>query len=356
MTRIRRAVGRRGKYGASAVGFTLVELLVVIAIIGVLVSLLLPAVQAAREAARRMQCANNLKQLGLACLNYADARKQLPTSVHQWPEDLAIDHTTWIGPSGGTNSPTNGGPGFLGRGWIVEILPQLEQSATYGRISEQLKKDKSFGVSGTRGVGLGAPAIRDVVSTQYPFITCPSDASAQPSSEQFYWPDVTVGVTSYKGNIGDSGMSDGNAFKTTYPPDFGSIPDCHNTAECNGLLWRNSSVQPVKLKSITDGQSNTFLIGESVASQDFHGAAFFSDGDFATCGIPLNYFQLGLDSAALHQAPNWILGRGFKSLHPSGAQFVLADGSVHFVNDGIDKDVYKGTATRAGNEVVQLPN
>jgi prepilin-type N-terminal cleavage/methylation domain-containing protein/prepilin-type processing-associated H-X9-DG protein len=339
--------------------FTLVELLVVIAIIGVLVALLLPAVQAAREAARRMQCANNLKQLGLACLNYADAhRGQLPISVHQWAEDFDINGK-WIGPNGGTNATANGGPGFIGKGWIVDILPQIEQQAAYQRIQAQLEKDKSFGARANSGLGLGSPQLRDIVGVQYAFLTCPSDETAQPSTQQWYWDDVSVGVTSYKGSIGDSAMTDGSSrgqlnATAAFPPPAGSFPDCHNTAECNGLFGRNTSVIPVELRSITDGQSNTFLIGETVAGQDFHGAAFFSDGDWATCGIPLNFFHVGLEVAAMKSAPQWMQSRGFKSNHPGGAQFALADGSVQYVNESIDTMTYRGMATRAGGETSQL--
>ena len=93
---------------------------------------------------------------------------------------------------------------------------------------------------------------------------------------------------------------------TGLPYSFGSLPDCHNTTECNGLFGRNTSVVPVELKSITDGQSNTIMVGETVGNQDFHGAAFFSDGDFATCGVPINYFHVGLDVAGMKAAPQWM--------------------------------------------------
>jgi prepilin-type N-terminal cleavage/methylation domain-containing protein/prepilin-type processing-associated H-X9-DG protein len=343
-------------------GFTLVELLVVIAIIGVLVALLLPAVQAAREAARRMSCGNNLKQLGLACLNYADAKKHLPISVHQWAEDFDISGN-WIGPPNGKNHPDNGGPGLIGKGWLVEVMPQVEQAVAYQRIQDTLKKNpkSGFGARANSGVGMGDMTIRDIVSAQASWFTCPSDDSAKPSTDQFWWPEALTATTCYKGVIGDSTMTDGsergktNPSTAAFPPPSGSSPDCHNTAECNGLFGRNTSVKPIELKTITDGQSNTFMIGECVVSQDFHSAALFSDGDFATCGVPLNFFHVGLDIDAMKKAPQWQMSRGFKSLHPGGAQFAMADGSVQYVNESIDTLTYRAAATRAGDETLRLP-
>src|SRR5687768_12918286 len=207
-------------------GFTLVELLVVIAIIGVLVALLLPAVQAAREAARRMSCGNNFKQLALACLNYADAEGHLPVNVHEWIENY--DNTgARIGPNGGKNSVSNGGPGLLGKGWIVDVLPQVEQQALRQRLWSQMKKDKSFAMAATSGKGLGAMEVRDIVAAQYPFITCTSDQSAQ-STPVWFWQDVSLGTTSYKGVIGDSSMTDGQSrgkttAATAFPTSFGSL-------------------------------------------------------------------------------------------------------------------------------------
>ena len=141
-----RPVVRRRSPQKRQSAFTLVELLVVIAIIGVLVGLLLPAVQAAREAARRSQCSNNLHNIGLACLNSAGTRKHLPVSIMRYPEGTACQSKTpadWIDiPNGGTNSTANGGPGNSGKGWIVDILPEMEQQATYSGIMNGLKSAK----------------------------------------------------------------------------------------------------------------------------------------------------------------------------------------------------------------------
>ncbi|QDT00801.1 DUF1559 family PulG-like putative transporter [Adhaeretor mobilis] len=347
-------------------GFTLVELLVVIAIIGVLVGLLLPAVQAAREAARRMSCGNNLKQLGLACLTFESSNGHLPVSIMRYPEDQSYEggsSPVWVGPPGGKMAADNGGPGYSGKGWIVDVLPQMEQQAAYDRIIEacKLRPGKQFAALATAGRGMGDAAIRDIVSTQQPFLTCPSDGSAVASDKQYWWGSwptgagILVGTTSYKGVIGDSIISGTANGQDTIFIDSGSTPDCHNTVDCNGLIWRNTSYDPVELRQISDGQSNTFMVGEGVVSQDFHSAAFFADGDWATCGIPLNFFILDLSEEEI-KSSHWHETRGFKSLHPGGSQFVLADGSMHFVAEGIDTQTYRGLATRNGEEVVSLNN
>lgn len=355
-------------------GFTLVELLVVIAIIGVLVALLLPAIQAARESARRSQCANNLKNLGLACINFHDAHKCFPQSVPHWGVDNFIADCT-----NGVNVVTPGGEvpppmGLNGKGWIVDILPQLEQAAAHDRIVENyvVPSTSSFAARANAGRGMGAMAIRDIVGTQLPILSCPSDESAKPSDgEQWYWnlqPGTVTATTSYKGCIGDSLLSSDAARCGTDvdPPatydgpnsqlNSGS-PDVHNTMSNNGIFQRTSIWRPLNMKSVSDGTSNTFMIGENVVFMDYHSAAYFSDGDWATASIPLNYMPASArpenfkdqEAPALSKAV-----RGFKSMHAGGAQFVMSDGSVHFVQETIETIAYRGLATREGGEIAVL--
>jgi prepilin-type processing-associated H-X9-DG protein len=333
-------------------------LLVVIAIIGILVALLLPAVQAAREAARRISCSNNLHNVGLACINFHDASKHLPVSISQWAEDKDRNGT-WIGPTNGKMDPGNGGPGYNGKGWIVDILPAMEETALHDAITQGLKAStgtKAFSISGpAAGNGMGYPSVRPMLEQQLPWLSCPSDPSARSSTQQWYWDfsgRVTTATTSYKGCLGDSVIGSGTGGDTGPFPSFGSTPDCHNTAGCNGLIWRATYYSPIPFRKISDGASKTFMVGEGVVEQDYHSAAFFADGDWASCGIPLNYF---VPNATYETKQNWWReARGFKSLHPGGAQFVMADGSVHFVNEGIDHNVYRGLATRNGGETVNV--
>ncbi|MFO0791265.1 MAG: DUF1559 domain-containing protein [Pirellulales bacterium] len=335
--------------------FTLVELLVVIAIIGILVALLLPAVQAAREAARRMSCSNNIHNIGLACLNFHDTSKHLPVSNSQWAEDKDINGK-WIGPTGGKLAISNGGPGYNGKGWIVDILPAMEETALSDAISQGLKSSPGdFQIQNpTAGKGMGAGSFRKMLERQLSWLSCPSDASAVPSASQWYWTfngQVITATTSYKGVIGDSVVtSAGNGGPMDTPfPNLGSTPDCHNTADCPGLIWRANYVNPVQFRKISDGTSKTFMVGESVVAQDYHSAAFFADGSWATCGNPLNFFILPEEEKNVKNN-NWQAARGFKSLHPGGAHFVMADGSVHFVAESIDHTVYRGLSTREGGE------
>jgi prepilin-type N-terminal cleavage/methylation domain-containing protein len=367
MKHVNRIVSREAERSAAerVRGFTLVELLVVIAIIGVLVALLLPAVQAAREAARRMSCSNNLKNIGLACINYENSKKHLPYSVSQWAEDREMNFTTqkeeWVGPNDGVLDPNKGGPGYTGKGWTVEILPQLEQQAMYQGIIDGLKtaprgRDKHF-ARGDRGTGMGIQEIRSFMETQLPIFTCPSDPSAVVSTDQWYWDQNLnngVATTSYKGVAGDFviDQASSNAFAPISEfTDFGSIPDLHHVVNANGLIFRASYFRKVTLKSVTDGLSNTFMVGEGVVEQDFHSMAYFADGTWGTCGVPLNFFLIEVDKTEI-KSNRWNDVRGFKSLHPGGAQFVLGDGSVPFVSEGIDGLAYRAMATREGGEVI----
>jgi prepilin-type N-terminal cleavage/methylation domain-containing protein/prepilin-type processing-associated H-X9-DG protein len=348
--------------------FTLVELLVVIAIIGILVALLLPAVQAAREAARRMSCSNNLHNIGLACLNFHDTVKHLPVSISYKAEDRKRVNCTapssWLGPPNGKMDVSNGGPGYNARGWMVDILPAMEETALYDAIVQGLKASAgTFQISGpAAGKGMGAPSFRVLLEQQRAWLSCPSDPSAKPSTDQWGWDfsgKVTIGTSCYKGVIGDSVLNSAGCETASPPgdtpfPDFGSHPDCHNTAECNGLLCRGTYMNPISFKKITDGASKTFMVGESVVAQCYHSAELFADGDWASCGNPLNYFIVPEDVAKIKPPPYWMPARGFKSLHPGGAHFVMADGSVHFVTDGIDHSIYRGLSTRNGNETVEV--
>jgi prepilin-type N-terminal cleavage/methylation domain-containing protein len=335
-------------------GFTLVELLVVIAIIGILVALLLPAVQAAREAARRMGCSNNLHNIGLAILNFENAKKRIPYSANYRFEEFDRNGGKWIGlANGGKLDPINGGPGVSGRGWMVEILPQMEEQATYDGIQTALKTvdgKKPWNVNGSPSTtGMGVLPIRQFVDEQINWMSCPSDTSAMLSDHQWYWKPLPVATSSYKGVLGDNVV-----WIQATPHQDGTPEDCHNNLNfnkgCNGLFWRTAYYFQLKLKDITDGQSKTFMVGEGVVSQDDHSAAFFADGDWASCNVPLNYF---LQNETEVQT-KWYEVRSFRSLHPGGAQFVLGDGSVQFVSEGVDHKTYRAMATRNGEEALSL--
>jgi hypothetical protein len=337
----------------------------VIAIIGILVALLLPAIQSAREAARRISCANNIKNIALACINFHDTQKHLPVSISYKPEDRNRK-CEWIGPDDGKMAVVNGGLGYSGRGWMVDILPQMEENALYDAIVEGLKisKGKQFEIKGPgKGVGMGAPSFRKMLEEQLPWLACASDEAARPSTNQWGWDfgtQVTIGTSSYKGVIGDSVLKDkgcedgvGQTGNVQFL-NFGSDPDCHNTVDCNGLLWRGTYFHPINLRKVTDGTSKTFMVGEGAVGQCYHSAALFSDGDWASCGIPLNYFVIPADESKLKPPPFWMPARGFKSYHPAGAHFVMADGSVHFVNESIEHVIYRGLSTRDGGETVNV--
>lgn len=337
-------------------GFTLVELLVVIAIIGVLVSLLLPAVQAAREAARRISCTNNIKNLALAIQNYHVAHKTFPLSTpyrgrsdHDCEGNLTVNYDTrpgvveYIGP-GRCNKLDR--TGRTGRGWITELLPFLEQQSLY----DQFKAAGAFKGMFIQKEGMkrDVPAVREGMATQLKILHCPSDPpSAELSEIQYGFKNIPVAVTSYKGVLGDAGILD-----AVTDPYFGDT-DCHDKSGCNGILWRTNYFDRVSMKTVTDGASSTLIIGEAVPELDPHSTAFYCDGDWATCGIQFNF--LPQDTSEQFLNDHWWEVRGFRSRHPGGGNFALVDASVRFLNEGIDHTIYRELATRNSGRPVELP-
>ncbi len=270
-------------------GFTLIELLVVIAIVAILIALLLPAVQQAREAARRSQCTNNLKQIGLALHNYHDTHKCFPAgfyTAHGWA-------------------------------WGTMILPMIDQANLYNKLAPNGLMD------------LSNATVLANCQTVVPAFICPSNP----------WPtpDRNTEV-----NIQNSGTSGYYLALSNYVAVSGTNAyDCYtNPATANGTMFRNSSV---KIRDMTDGTSNTVVVTE----RDNGGSRFASvwagtnaPANDASCGQDLTnsdqYHRTLVSLRATYGAINGSVGRCPGSYHEGGVHFLMGDGAVRFVNENID--------------------
>ena len=176
--------------------------------------------------------------------------------------------------------------------------------------------------------------------TPLDILRCPSDESAsQPSDQQYQWKGVLVTLTNYKGCAGDAWLGGGR-----WPRGNRPVND-YSTAPQTGILFRTSYLTPVKGSQITDGTSNTYLIGEDVPEYNWHSVAYFSNGSFLTTDAPLNYLPIPPTPDRYEDV------FGFRSRHAGGAHFAMADGRVQFYDEGMDYLLYQALSTKAGDEV-----
>jgi prepilin-type N-terminal cleavage/methylation domain-containing protein len=315
-------------------GFTLVELLVVIAIIGILVALLLPAVQAAREAARRAQCVNNLKQLALGCHLYLDANRVFPY----------------------------GGKVSNQMSWRCYILPYIEESTLFAEMQANnafLDGSADKGSNNDGQAQNGSPALHkgQYFAAKYKpaVFQCPSAAeyerSEKPSST------LTDGtkcyVSHYAGVAGPVTAPGGKTYRLNP-----RCPTARGGSSDQGLLLYDYQVKPSRA---TDGLSHTLLIGELV---DYDSVQRTFEGDAWVRGVGITYtvrdFLAGCRNIryAINSPPPSNEGNNtpFSSMHPAGGtHFAMGDGSVSFISEDIDIALYQALASRDGGEAAELP-
>jgi prepilin-type N-terminal cleavage/methylation domain-containing protein/prepilin-type processing-associated H-X9-DG protein len=324
--RLRQSSNRRG--------FTLVELLVVIAIIGILVALLLPAIQAAREAARRMSCSNNLKQIGTAELNYEGVHKYFPPA-RPGPDATTSREVTNVGQPPGPRA--SGGKGYerSGESGFVMLLPFIESQALY----DQFDIDRGDGIwlSSSSGTSWRTPAKEVAIGTRPDFVVCPSSRTLPKTEIASYqsWSEIPA-TGCYAFSAGHRGI---NRFGVD-----ACLVKHHNTGI--HLYWRF-----VKLKQIVDGTSKTFSVGETIeghtqdSSNIWTYTLRFGDS-YRVTEVALNT-PPGVEAAIAGDNPGNFNG-AFASYHPGGAYFLYADGHVDFLADDIDLDSYQNLSTING--------
>ncbi len=303
-------------------GFTLIELLVVIAIIAILIALLLPAVQQAREAARRTQCKNNMKQIGLAMHNYHDVHNGLPIGQ--------------FGCCWGT--------------WQVSVLPFLDQGALFNMYDHSRK----FGVNGPDGVD-GArysdPPNRPVTQSRLTVFTCPSDSPSVYSSNNYTRHNylANAGNTSTVQTANLNGVVFGQApfMRSTDNPRTGTAP------------------RSVGFRDITDGLSNTMLVAETLQGleTDLRGLTWWGTGTTFTTYLPPNSSLPDPMSSNCVNRPEQNLPcttattanpqmMSSRSRHTGGVHTTLADGSSRFISQNIDLGTWRALSTTQGSEVI----
>ncbi len=353
-------------------GFTLVELLVVIAIIGVLVGLLLPAVQSAREAARRMQCTNNLKQLALGCHNFESSRKYFPRGNNAQPGGRF--------PEGGNTS------------WLFVVLGYVEQNNLFDRVSAA--------ATSTTNPNIQNAVTQGILPIRHPLVRCPSDGFGTGNT-----PDE-LRLCSYIASTGPTCNNPPAGCPAPFQlhcngqtvPGANSVPPDLNPPTHPGYSsshsWGSTAVAgntrgmfarggpTIRHGDIIDGTSNTILLGETLPEfcefQRYNGGGpGWAGGNFIAQGQTIQPINWRIDKMNPPRSSfgscvcdattnpsgdrsrcimNWHVTWGFKSNHTGGANFALADGSVHFITDSIDHRTYQYLGCRHDGQVASVSN
>ena len=305
-------------------GFTLVELLVVIAIIAILVALLLPAVNSAREAARLNQCKGRLRQIGLAVLNFESSRGRLPKGAC-WQNEPRI---------------------FRGN-ILLFILPYLEYQNLYDQFDfTEDTNDQAWA---------GDDPINQMVLSEF---TCPTDFEASLT-------EYGAAVSNYVASRGPNEVINRtDRFSCpTYDEwnDLAMAPnhDPENPENFSGPFHREGFVD-CKLSQITDGLSKTIFFGEArrdcSASLNQGWATTLNGQAYLSTLIPINWDSCGTDEfAGCHYPLNWNSSQGYKSRHPGGVQVVMGDDSVHFISETIDRPLFQNLGAKADGQVTAWP-
>jgi len=330
-------------------GFTLIELLVVIAIIAILIGLLLPAVQKVREAAARMKCSNNLKQMGLACHNHHDAIGYLPPALvnsGRWTPSASAASLTYY--------PSDGQWYVYNHSGFIFLLPYIEQDNLY--------KMYDFKVPGSLSNPVGAtpaPASAALTSThpnafvqsqKLKVFTCPSDRE----------PEVIISGTGASDYYQRPNTARSNYLFSCGARNDYSGPADYQTATVSGAFGHNSKI---KLSEITDGTSNTIAIGESVQRKEGAGTStifgpYWGSGThtatmgYTGSGATWCNINAPMSASCTPGGPNCTYAWVFGSWHTNGANFVFCDGSVKFLTQNIPYPTFYSLNTRGGGEIV----